>query len=237
MSFYVVFKCKNRCTKKNVEQLEVESALNRKISFHLFPKNLERRKKWLKALLLENYEPVKSAAICSAHFKNTDYEPNHTNRKLKKDAVPYLLETEIQPAIQIDLHHQNTIQENTTIEKNNNVADKNIETNMESDNIMSTHSCNINQIHRSTSISPDRIINSPIKTGIRKVYTNKIKTLKRRLSTSQYEQKKIQKKLLTLKNVLKDVQKRKLLTEEESESILQYLDASMHCLKVNKKKY
>lgn len=71
---------------------------------------------------LENYEPVKSAAVCSAHFKNTDYEPNHTNRKLRKDAVPYLLETEIQPAIQIDLHHQNTIQENTTIEKNNNVA-------------------------------------------------------------------------------------------------------------------
>lgn len=82
---------------------------------------------------------------------------------------------------------------------------------------MSTHSYNNTQIHRFTSISPDRIINSPIKTKIRKVYTSEIKVLKRRLSISHYEQKRIRKKVLTLKNVLKDVQKRQLLTEEKSD--------------------
>jgi len=51
---------------------------------------MERRKKWLKALQLENYKPLKSAAICFAHFKNTNYELNYTNRKLKKDAVPHV---------------------------------------------------------------------------------------------------------------------------------------------------
>lgn len=51
---------------------------------------MERRKKWLKILQLENYKPVKSAAVCSVHFKDTDYELNHTNRKLKREAVPYV---------------------------------------------------------------------------------------------------------------------------------------------------
>ncbi|KAL6260887.1 hypothetical protein P5V15_008414 [Pogonomyrmex californicus] len=67
------------------------------------------RKKWLEALQLENYESTKSAAVCSVYFKNTDYELNHANHKLKKDAVPY----EIQPAVQINLDEQNT-----SIEKN-----------------------------------------------------------------------------------------------------------------------
>ena len=79
-------------------------------------------------------------------------------------------------------------------------------------------------VHRSTSISPDRILNSPIKTKIRKVYTREIKTLKRKISVSRYQQKKIQKRLLTLKDVLKNVQKRNLLTAEDSD-ILQHLDA------------
>lgn len=99
---------------------------------------------------------------------------------------------------------------------------KNIETDIEEDNIMDTCAYNnARTVHRSTSISPDRIINSPIKTKIRKVYTREIKTLKRKISVSRYEQKRTQKKLLTLKNVLKDVQKRNLLTAEESD-ILQH---------------
>ncbi|CAL1671755.1 unnamed protein product [Lasius platythorax] len=220
MSFCVVFKCKNRHNKKNMEQLKVESALNRKISFHLFPKNMERRKKWLQALQLVKYEPLKSAAVCSAHFKDTDYELN-TNRKLKRDAVPHLLEAEIQPAIQIDSDHQNT----TSIEENiNNEADKNkktLKTDIKEDNghnTMGIYSHNNTQIvHRSTSISPDRIINSPTKVKIRKMYIREIKTLKRKLSVSRYEHKRTQKKLLTLKNVLKDVQKRNLLTAEDSD--------------------
>ncbi|XP_011859996.1 PREDICTED: THAP domain-containing protein 2-like [Vollenhovia emeryi] len=90
MSFCIVYKCKNRHSKKNAEQIEMEKIFNRKISYHLFPKDIERRQKWLKALQLENYEPKKSAAVCSSHFKDTDYEINHANRKLKKDAVPHV---------------------------------------------------------------------------------------------------------------------------------------------------
>ncbi|XP_046143279.1 uncharacterized protein LOC123988190 [Osmia bicornis bicornis] len=87
-----------------------------------------------------------------------------------------------------------------------------------------TCSYNHRMIHRSTSISPDRIMNSPTKSRIRKLYKNEITALKRKLSVSRYEQKKMQKKLVSLKNVLKDLQKRNLLRTEESD-ILQYLDA------------
>nr|XP_034194978.1 uncharacterized protein LOC117611154 [Osmia lignaria] len=81
-------------------------------------------------------------------------------------------------------------------------------------------------IHRSTSISPDRIINSPAKSRIRKLYRNEITAVKRKLSVSCYEQKRMQKRLVSLKNVLKDLQKKNLLTTEESD-ILQYLGADM----------
>lgn len=75
----------------------------------------------------------------------------------------------------------------------------------------------------STSISPDKI-NSPTKVKIRKAYAQEIKTLKRKISVSRYKHKKTQKKLLTVKNVLKHVQERNLLTAEESD-ILQHLDS------------
>lgn len=78
-------------------------------------------------------------------------------------------------------------------------------------------------VHRSTSISPERIMNSPIKTRIRKVHKDEIKSLKRRLSISHYEHKKTQLKYSKLKNVLKDLQKRNLLAAEDSD-ILQHLD-------------
>lgn len=103
--------------------------------------------------------------------------------------------------------------------------EKSIETDIEEDNIVDICLYNNAQVvHRSTSISPDRIINSSRRTEIRKVYTCEIKGLKRKLSVSRYLQKKTQKGLRTLKNVLKDLQKRNLLTAEECD-ISQHLDA------------
>lgn len=90
---------------------------------------------------------------------------------------------------------------------------------------MDTYHNNTRIVHRSTSITPDRILNSPIKTRMREAYKCEIKVVKRKLCVSHYQHKRTQKKLVTLKNVLKNVQKRNLLTVEECD-ILQYLDAS-----------
>ncbi|XP_029047078.2 THAP domain-containing protein 2-like isoform X1 [Osmia bicornis bicornis] len=241
MSFCVVHGCKNRHSKKNIQQIELENSSEQKISFHLFPKCILRRSKWLKAIQLEKYIPTKTAAVCSAHFKEADYELNHPQRKLKKDAIPYLRKAEIRLDVPID--HQNT----TSVEENiNNEAEKNEvqiqEMDVKKEDVIieemdvtkedDTCSYNHRMIHRSTSISPDRIMNSPTKSRIRKLYKNEITALKRKLSVSRYEQKKMQKKLVSLKNVLKDLQKRNLLRTEESD-ILQYLDAGTRELLFN----
>lgn len=95
MSFCIVSGCTNRKKNKNYEQLEKENKNNKTIAFHIFPKDIEKKKKWLKALNLENYNPPKTGAVCSEHFKEYDYNLEHTLRKLKREAVPYLIEEEI----------------------------------------------------------------------------------------------------------------------------------------------
>jgi hypothetical protein len=44
----------------------------------------------LEALNLKNWYPCKTAAVCSAHFREEDYEPNLALKRLKKDAIPYV---------------------------------------------------------------------------------------------------------------------------------------------------
>ncbi|XP_028048274.2 THAP domain-containing protein 2 [Monomorium pharaonis] len=220
MSFCVIFGCNNRINKKNIEQVEKEKAANKKFSFHLFPRDVEKRNKWLKALNLENYNPPKTAAVCSAHFKEKNYVQNCSFRKLKEDAVPYLSEERIACARE---EHQET-----------NFVTENIET----DNINNTESvmtkipsCNT-MVHRSTSISPERILNSPIKTRLRQVYANKIKSLKRKLHLQNYNHKKMQTKLQSMKIIIKDLQKRNLITPDEGD-ILQHLEKEQETLDEN----
>lgn len=76
---------------------------------------------------------------------------------------------------------------------------------------------------RSTSISPERILNSPTKVRIRETHTSEMKSLKRKLHLQNYNQKKLHTKLKSLKAVLKDLQKRNLITSDESD-ILQHSD-------------
>ena len=86
---YAVYGCSNS-HKNNVEE--------KTISFYRFPKDPEMSKKWVNVCRRKDYINIKTARICSAHFKPDDYarslkhELLHycpTNaRKLKDDAIP-----------------------------------------------------------------------------------------------------------------------------------------------------
>ncbi|XP_011708347.1 PREDICTED: uncharacterized protein LOC105463035 isoform X1 [Wasmannia auropunctata] len=326
MSCCIVVGCKNRSVKKNYKQ-EMEEAKNKKFSFHLLPQNIERKIKWLEAINLKNYIPRKTAAVCSAHFREDNYEQNYSIRKLKKDAVPYLLEeqsenqeriqnqetkrvkksiehhtadsassvaiaeieplpshtagsssatTEIEPSpshtagsssatTEIEFspsHIAGSSSATTEIEflpshiagssfataeiesSPSHIADISNERNEDRTEMMisstivqdcssisntmidpSTRAPNI-MVDRSTSVSPDRIVNSPTKTRIREFYTHETKILKRKLAASDFDKKKLQHKLKSLKSLLKELRTKNLITAEDSD-ILQHLDADM----------
>ncbi|XP_077280020.1 THAP domain-containing protein 1-like [Temnothorax americanus] len=90
MKICVVAGCKNREENKNTEQENKENEMRHSFSFHLFPKNDNKRQKWLEVLHLNNYNPPKYGAVCSAHFKEVDYDTNNIRRTLKRNAVPFL---------------------------------------------------------------------------------------------------------------------------------------------------
>lgn len=85
------------------------------------------------------------------------------------------------------------------------------------------HRSEMNYQHRSTSMSPDRIFNSPTKDRLRKLHRNEIKKLKNHLYASSYKIKKARQTIKSLQTVLKDLQTRNLLTSQESD-ILKHLD-------------
>ncbi|XP_011858377.1 PREDICTED: uncharacterized protein LOC105555934, partial [Vollenhovia emeryi] len=193
-----------------------------------------RKQKWLESLNIQNYDPPKSAAVCSEHFKEQDYESNHSYRKLKKDAIPYLTEDAINDKENIDnTNNTKIIIQNSVIQHKDTQGATSIVENMYNDKedtsmcikdiyIESETTYNIQEdirgatsiveniyndkrvIHRSTSISPQRIFDSPAKTRIRKHYTNQIKKLKNQLYTSTYKYKKARETIKSLKEVLKD---------------------------------
>ncbi|XP_073957571.1 uncharacterized protein isoform X1 [Choristoneura fumiferana] len=63
------------------------------ISFHSFPVDASRQKKWVAAVQLERQEhdwmPVKTSRVCSMHFNEKDFYKSYKgNRMLHKTAVP-----------------------------------------------------------------------------------------------------------------------------------------------------
>lgn len=40
---------------------------------HIFPKDLNRRRKWENALRIKNFKASETARLCAAHFKEDDY--------------------------------------------------------------------------------------------------------------------------------------------------------------------
>jgi len=58
--------------------------------------------------------------------------------------------------------------------------------------------------HRSTSISPERILNSPVKKRLREAHKREIPALRRKLAVTTYKQQTARKKLYSSRDVLKD---------------------------------
>ena len=75
-----------------------KTLLNKKfgITFHLFPKDPERRYKWVRAIKRENFNPSEWSTICSQHFLPTDFKDDefgYLHRNLKNDTVPSVFPT------------------------------------------------------------------------------------------------------------------------------------------------
>lgn len=61
------------------------------ITLHVFPKDPERRDKWVRALRRDNFAATDTTVICSEHFLPTDWkddEIGYRRKNLKIDAVP-----------------------------------------------------------------------------------------------------------------------------------------------------
>nr|XP_053649362.1 uncharacterized protein LOC128700283 isoform X2 [Cherax quadricarinatus] len=56
----VIFCCAVGCSNRQGDKLN--------LAFHRFPKDLERRKKWISALRRKNWEPTQYSRLCSEHF-------------------------------------------------------------------------------------------------------------------------------------------------------------------------
>ena len=60
-------------------------------SFHAFPKDPDIRSQWILATRRQNWNPPKSAWVCSDHFNKNDFVemfPGQVRKKLKKGAIP-----------------------------------------------------------------------------------------------------------------------------------------------------
>lgn len=58
----------------NLDNQSKKNPLNKNIKFHGFPKNSDLCKQWLHATKREDKINVKTAAICSKHFLDSDYK-------------------------------------------------------------------------------------------------------------------------------------------------------------------
>ncbi|KAL1513096.1 hypothetical protein ABEB36_002563 [Hypothenemus hampei] len=218
MSYCIVNGCKNRTIKKNHVQLANE-AKNIKITFHKFPKSLDSKEKWIKALNLENYNLPSSAAVCSTHFKTSDYVPGISKSRLKQDAVPCLTEKErsyiINKAITQNIIIVEPIDTQQTL---NMITIQNTQTNGKTGELY---------MDASTSVSPARIFNSPTKKLMREIHAKEISRIKRKLSVKRYKTKQLKRKLISLKNILKNLTSKGLISNEDSDN-LQYMDEDVN---------
>ena len=73
------------------------------VSNHVFPKDPERRRRWIKAIPRDNWTPSTKSVICSLHFADSDFKTERTDsnerrklgelkcKRLKIDAIPRIL--------------------------------------------------------------------------------------------------------------------------------------------------
>jgi len=69
------------------ELLHIVSDIGYVLTYFRFPRDPYKRKIWLTALGV-NWEPPKTATVCSHHFTESDFENWTTNRILKETALP-----------------------------------------------------------------------------------------------------------------------------------------------------
>uniref|UniRef100_A0A0K2TV72 THAP domaincontaining protein 5like [Acyrthosiphon pisum] n=1 Tax=Lepeophtheirus salmonis TaxID=72036 RepID=A0A0K2TV72_LEPSM len=98
--------CRTGYPALKIVKSDVPSASQPKVSLHLFPKDEELKKKWLRVIPRVDFVPSKHSRVCSRHFHESCFrkerkDSNSTRAKksksfkiprLKLDAVPtYLL--------------------------------------------------------------------------------------------------------------------------------------------------
>ncbi|XP_041133105.1 THAP domain-containing protein 2-like [Polyodon spathula] len=57
-------------------------------TFHLFPKNIERRQLWVARMRRQEFKPSNRAVLCSDHFEEAYFDKTGQTVRLRPDAVP-----------------------------------------------------------------------------------------------------------------------------------------------------
>ncbi|XP_065667210.1 THAP domain-containing protein 2-like [Hydra vulgaris] len=75
-----VIGCTNRTGSKN--------NLNEKVSFHKFPKDIEKKKKWIHNIGQENYIASSNVTLCSEHFEKSCFDKTGQTNRLRQNSEP-----------------------------------------------------------------------------------------------------------------------------------------------------
>ncbi|XP_076381061.1 THAP domain-containing protein 1-like [Megalopta genalis] len=185
MSYCIVYQCSNRSANKRKNWEQEEKEKDGKFSFHLLPKDTDRRNKWLEALGLKDWCPPKSAAVCSAHFEEQDYETHATLRKLKVDAFPH-----------VNLPSKEVIENAQKIKTEFPPAGNEI--------CATAHNVKRvpNIVHQSTRIFPKNVINPSSIIRSKKCHIEQYKSVRKRLYDANYKIKEAKRNIHNLKTVL-----------------------------------
>ncbi|XP_048512402.1 THAP domain-containing protein 2-like isoform X1 [Athalia rosae] len=64
--------------------------LVKKVAYHRFPKDKQRRQQWATALHLNQYEVTDDHRVCSDHFFEKDFDNSLCVVRLRESAVPFV---------------------------------------------------------------------------------------------------------------------------------------------------
>ncbi|XP_034037223.1 calcium binding protein 39, like 1 isoform X1 [Thalassophryne amazonica] len=78
-----------RCAATNCTNIQTKDCGK---SFHVFPKDKERRKAWVTALRRKNFTPSNRAVLCSDHFEDSYFDRTGQTVRLRSEAIPSLFE-------------------------------------------------------------------------------------------------------------------------------------------------
>ncbi|CAH1642776.1 unnamed protein product [Spodoptera littoralis] len=78
-----------RCSVSNCSNDTRKTCKSDGITFHIFPKELNLRNRWVEALGMGDWEPRERSSVCSEHFRLDDfYETRAGMRRIRSGAVP-----------------------------------------------------------------------------------------------------------------------------------------------------